>query len=196
MQNLNNKLQSEKNRLAMAIQACEAAAACISRPSSPLEAVPSASDKELAVRARLEDLIDQLQIRLTNLDVVICKLCVCLFSVANTIYVIFKLATKNHCFIGEMEEYKKQREAIREWVIQQKNVVNDWKLKPAKLRADNAKQELNSMNSLLVQISEKRNKLLTEISSSGEPEEAESSLEAQMDDLEQEVREVFLKFEL
>lgn len=56
----------------MAIQACEAAAACISRPSSPLEAVPpSIPDKELAVRARLEDLIDQIQTRLSSLDVIL-----------------------------------------------------------------------------------------------------------------------------
>lgn len=59
----------------MAVQACEAAAACISRPSSPLEAVPpSIPDKELAVRARMEDLIDQIQTRLSSLGVTLGKL--------------------------------------------------------------------------------------------------------------------------
>ena len=59
-QNLHNKLQSEKSRLAVAVQACEAATASISRPSSPLEtAMQPIPEKELIVRAKLEDLIDQ-----------------------------------------------------------------------------------------------------------------------------------------
>jgi nesprin-1 len=60
LQSLHNKLQAEKSRLAVAVQACEAAAACISRPSSPQDTVPPPiPDRELIVRARLEDLIDQ-----------------------------------------------------------------------------------------------------------------------------------------
>lgn len=59
-QTLHNKLQSEKSRLALAVQACEAATASISRPSSPLEpAAQQIPEKELMVRAKLEDLIDQ-----------------------------------------------------------------------------------------------------------------------------------------
>lgn len=59
-QNLHGKLQSEKSRLALAVQACEAATASISRPSSPLEtAMQPIPEKELMVRAKLEDLIDQ-----------------------------------------------------------------------------------------------------------------------------------------
>lgn len=57
---LHNKLNTEKSRLALAVQACEAATASISRPSSPLEAtIQQIPEKELAVRAKLEDLIDQ-----------------------------------------------------------------------------------------------------------------------------------------
>lgn len=64
-QNLHNKLQSEKSRLAIAVQACEAATASISRPSSPLEPnIPQIPEKELTVRAKLEDLIDQVNIRI------------------------------------------------------------------------------------------------------------------------------------
>lgn len=60
LQSLHNKLQIEKSRLAVAVQACEAAAACISRPSSPQDTVPPPiPDRELIVRARLEDMIDQ-----------------------------------------------------------------------------------------------------------------------------------------
>lgn len=48
---LNNNLQNEKVRLALAIQACEAATASISRPSSPLEASSQViPEKELMVR--------------------------------------------------------------------------------------------------------------------------------------------------
>lgn len=62
-QNLHNKLQGEKSRLAIAVQACEAATASISRPSSPLEPnIPQIPEKELHVRAKLEDLIDQVSI--------------------------------------------------------------------------------------------------------------------------------------
>lgn len=63
-QSLHNKLQAEKSRLALAVQACEAATASISRPSSPLEAtIQQIPEKELMVRAKLEDLIDQVIFR-------------------------------------------------------------------------------------------------------------------------------------
>lgn len=62
-QALHNKLNVEKSRLAQAVQACEAATASISRPSSPLEAtIQQIPEKELGVRAKLEDLIDQVTI--------------------------------------------------------------------------------------------------------------------------------------
>lgn len=59
-QTLHNKLQAEKSRLAVAVQACEAATASISRPGSPRDTLPPPiPQKELECRARLEDLIDQ-----------------------------------------------------------------------------------------------------------------------------------------
>ncbi len=62
-QSLHTKLQAEKSRLAVAVQACEAATASISRPSSPLEtAMQPIPEKELMVRAKLEDLIDQVRV--------------------------------------------------------------------------------------------------------------------------------------
>lgn len=62
-QTLHNKLQAEKTRLALAVQACEAATASISRPTSPLEpAAHQIPEKELMVRAKLEDLIDQVYV--------------------------------------------------------------------------------------------------------------------------------------
>jgi len=59
-QEMQNKLNNEKSRLAAAVQACEAATASISRPSSPLEtAMQAIPERELIVRAKLEDLLDQ-----------------------------------------------------------------------------------------------------------------------------------------
>jgi hypothetical protein len=55
-------LQAEKSRLATAIQACEAATASVSRPGSPLaEEETTYSEKELNVKAKLDDLIDQVR---------------------------------------------------------------------------------------------------------------------------------------
>lgn len=61
-QNIQNKLNFEKSRLAIAVQACEAATASISRPSSPLEtAMQVIPERELMVRSELEDLLDQVK---------------------------------------------------------------------------------------------------------------------------------------
>lgn len=66
---LHAKLQAEKARLAVAVQACEAATASISRPSSPLEsALHPIPERELIVRAKLEDLIDQVGLIATKLE--------------------------------------------------------------------------------------------------------------------------------
>lgn len=55
-----NKLQNEKTKLALAVQACEAAVASISRPSSPVESTNSQiSEQEIAIRLRLENNLDQ-----------------------------------------------------------------------------------------------------------------------------------------
>lgn len=68
---IHNKLHGEKQRLAIAVQACEAATASISRPSSPLEPnIPQIPEKELIIRAKLEDLIDQVNFLLPPTDFV------------------------------------------------------------------------------------------------------------------------------
>merc|ERR1712080_307755 len=57
---IHNKLQNEKSRLQAAVTACEAATAAVSRPSSPQDAIAySIPERELAVRVRPEDWIDQ-----------------------------------------------------------------------------------------------------------------------------------------
>ena len=58
------KLQIEKTRLALAVQACEAAAACISRPNTPQDPLPHrVPENELNARTKLEDFLDQVRIR-------------------------------------------------------------------------------------------------------------------------------------
>lgn len=54
-----NKLQGEKTRLVLAVQACEAAVASISRPSSPVESTSQIPEQEIAIRLRLEENLDQ-----------------------------------------------------------------------------------------------------------------------------------------
>lgn len=155
--NLDNKLQLEKTRLAGAIQACEAASACVSRPSSPLEAAPpSTPEKELLLRARLEDLIDHLASRLVNLEQI----------------------------IGDLEKWKKERDALNKWITEQSVVVNDWKSKPAKLRLESSKQDLNTLNNLSSQIEAKRNKALTELPSL---KDNEPDMEKLLSDLQKEL---------
>lgn len=57
-----NKLQGEKTRLTLAVQACEAAVASISRPSSPIESNNSQiPEQEMAIRLRLEEYLDQVR---------------------------------------------------------------------------------------------------------------------------------------
>lgn len=61
---ISSSLQKQKQRLAAAVQACEAATASISRPSSPIEvAMQPIPEKELRVRAQLEDLTDNVRTR-------------------------------------------------------------------------------------------------------------------------------------
>lgn len=56
------KLQIEKTRLALAVQACEAAAACISRPNTPQDPLPHrVPENELNARTKLEDFLDQVR---------------------------------------------------------------------------------------------------------------------------------------
>ena len=75
VQGIHNRLQNEKSRLVTAIQACEAATACISRPTTPCE--EAASQRETEARQTLEELIDQVS-RFSGFGFED-FLCVCLF---------------------------------------------------------------------------------------------------------------------
>jgi nesprin-1 len=81
--------------------------------------------------------------------------------------------------VAEFEEKDKHREGLKDWIVNQKNVVAEWKNRPTKLRADAAKQELNNMNDLLANIDQRRTVLVTEYAS---PKNA--ALERMLDELE------------
>ncbi|KAK9694281.1 Spectrin repeat [Popillia japonica] len=155
--NLHNTLQNEKARLAVAVQACEAATASISRPSSPRDTLPPPVPiKELEVRARLEDLIDQIQTHLSNLTT----------------------------SVADFESNQKQRAELKDWVLSQKATITDWSLRPSKLRADAAKQDINNMNDLLNLITQKRQQLTAELTG---PDDDNTELETLFDELESKI---------
>lgn len=138
-QALHNKLQGEKSRLAVAVKACESATASISRPSSPLEPhIPQIPEKELLVRSKLEDLIDQIQSILSGLSTT----------------------------VNELDQLQKQRDELQDWIRKQEQNIADWASKPIKLRPEASKQEINAMNDLLNAIGDKRAQLMTEMSGS------------------------------
>lgn len=86
--------------------------------------------------------------------------------------------------MSEFEEKQKQRLLLKDWIVSQKNNVNDWKLRPSKLRMDAAKQELNNMNDLLSTINQKRTQLITEFPAT---EEENQELEELLNTLEEDL---------
>jgi nesprin-1 len=129
---LHNRLQTEKSRLAIAVQACEAAAACISRPSSPQDVTPTPiPDRELEVRAKMEDLIDQVQNKLSSLN----------------------------SAVGELEEWGRQQDVMKLWSQEQRAFVTEWNARPSKLRSEAARQEVAQAEDLLQNIDIRRRQL-------------------------------------
>lgn len=82
------KLQIEKTRLALAVQACEAAAACISRPNTPQDPIPHcAPESELNARTKLEDFLDQ-----------VTGYCfICQYTCARTCHIIVTHPNQRYC---------------------------------------------------------------------------------------------------
>ena len=59
---MHSKIQNEKSRLSSAIQACEAATASISRPSSPADGPNGQLKKEAEAKLKLDELSDQVRL--------------------------------------------------------------------------------------------------------------------------------------
>ncbi|KAK9890573.1 hypothetical protein WA026_011943 [Henosepilachna vigintioctopunctata] len=193
MNDMHEKLQAEKTRLALAIQACESATS-MSRPGSPRDVhAPAVPTKELECRARLGDAIDQdiadssesdspSEISLlfehleepgsiTKLNPLIDKVQTYLGQLTST--------------ISELQEREKQKEDLKRWIETQRTVINDWKNKPTKLRPDGIKQDLATMNELLLSFGQRKQQLLTDFHSSDV-----SELENLLDALEVELCEL------
>ncbi|KZC10894.1 Nesprin-1 [Dufourea novaeangliae] len=146
---LHNKLQGEKTRLALAVEACEAAVACVSRPGSPLDAPPvQIPAREVEVRTKLEELIDQAQGHLMNV-------------------------TKA---VNELEEQTRQKNALRAWINQQRALCAEWKSRPAKLRSEAAHAELQAMNDLLGNVGERRSHAMTDLALHEDDQDIEEGL--------------------
>ncbi|XP_012271233.1 nesprin-1 isoform X8 [Orussus abietinus] len=166
---LHNKLQAEKARLAVAVEACEAAAACVSRPGSPLDAPPvQIPAREVQVRARLEDLIDQRGNQESDSRLKV------LLDDAESKGFVAKLnrmceqmqthLTNVAKAVGDLEERNRQKNALRSWVNQQRALCAEWNSRPAKLRAEAARAELDAMNELLANVGERKTRAMTELS--------------------------------
>ncbi|XP_072386756.1 muscle-specific protein 300 kDa isoform X12 [Diabrotica undecimpunctata] len=189
---LHNKLQSEKSRLAVAVQACEAATASISRPSSPRDTLPPPVPiKELECRARLEDVIDQAHQESESSKYFTSKMLLNRITARDYINQLTSQIHKIQAHlsdlttaVAEFEEQEKQRNELKNWILAQRTVVNEWKNRPVKLRPDAARQEINNMNDLLAAIDQRRNMLISELASSGNEND---ELEKMLDDLEKDL---------
>lgn len=155
MTSLQDKLQMEKHRLMIACQACEAATASISRPSSPVAPSPQIPEKELLVRAKLEDLIDKL---LPFIDNLIER-------------------------VKDFDKILSKRDDINNWIEQQTIFANDMAQKPSKLKQDSAAQDIHAINEIIDQIDIKRNIILTEISNQI-PDEELAEMDNRLDELQ------------
>ncbi|CAH1403532.1 unnamed protein product [Nezara viridula] len=185
---LQNKLEGEKTRLGAAIAACEAAAACISRPSSPQDPTTAPiPDREIAVRVRLEDLVDtcersQTEPSMIRLNKIVHQLKEggALKKVDDINFMVEgRLGTLNQ-LVSELEDKERKLAEIEDWITNQGKAVSEWSKKPGKLRADAAKAEISSMGALKNSIAEKRNLLLTAFPQG----EHSTSVSKKLDDLE------------
>ncbi|CAG7726205.1 unnamed protein product [Allacma fusca] len=118
---MHNKLQGEKSRLSLAVHACEAATASLSRPTSPQEALlQPIPDKELAVRSRLEDCIDQVQNQMSDL------------SAASL----------------TLEGIKASKDGLNQWADDTLATLKDIKNRPSKFRPDTSQLEMNQLQDI------------------------------------------------
>lgn len=156
MNGLQDKLQQEKQRLLLAVQACEAATASISRPSSPVfSQSPAIPEKELLVRAKIDDLVDKL---LPCIDALIER-------------------------VKEFDQVLTKRDELNDWIEQQKIFADDVASKPSKLRSKSAAYDMQAIKDVLEGVNNKRNIIATELSNQL-PDEEITDLEQRIDELE------------
>jgi nesprin-1 len=156
MNNFQDKLHQEKHRLMLAVQACEAATASISRPSSPVFNQSSTiPEKELIVRAKLDDLIDKI---LPIIDTLMAK-------------------------IKSFDEIILKRDELNEWINEQTAIANDISSKPSKLRSEPISQQVKTISGIMAETKNKQNMVLTEFQNQLSDDEIEN-FEKRLDALE------------
>lgn len=156
MTSMQNKLQHEKQRLMLACQACEAATASISRPSSPVfNQSPQIPEKELLVRAKLDDLVD--------------KLLPCIDSLIHK--------------VKEFDQVLTKRDDLNDWIELKTIFASDVASKPSKLRSEAAAQDLQAINDVIQAINQKRKIVVTELTNQL-PDEEIADIDKRLDDLE------------
>jgi nesprin-1 len=132
-QDIYKNLLKEKEFLATAVHSYEAAKACISRPSSPLDAQSQiVPEKELLTRARLEDCLDQIHTFMTDLAVIVEKL----------------------------ENSMQQKDDMLKWMAEKQFILNDLNSSPTKLHLEAANQEIKQVKDFLQDLSDARRKFL------------------------------------
>ncbi|KAF2357498.1 Spectrin repeat [Trinorchestia longiramus] len=160
-----SKLLGEKSKLAFAVQACEAATAAISRPGSPRDLLSqSIPEREILVRAKLQDLTEQIQVR-------IC-------SISST--------------VTELEDLSKQNEDIKKWIEDNQHLIQELRNKPVKLRHEAQASEVAQLNDLRSKIIEKQNILddLEVKQMTLTPDSDDDDIRCQMNSLEEEVNDI------
>ncbi|XP_032455805.1 nesprin-1 isoform X11 [Nasonia vitripennis] len=190
---LYNKLQGEKARLVAAVEACEAAAACVSRPGSPLDA-PSVQipAKEMEVRNRLDDLIDQRTEQSETDSSIRLKALLdgieqngCLDKLNDLCKKMQSHLSNVTKAVSELEEQTRQKNALITWINQQRALCAEWKSRPAKLRAEAAQSELQAMNDLLTNVGDRRSRAEAEFLI--RPDGQDADIEEGLDKLEAEL---------
>lgn len=78
--------------------------------------------------------------------------------------------------LNELEEQTRQKNALRAWINQQRALCAEWKSRPAKLRSEAAQAELQVMNDLLGNVSERRTHAMTELSLNEDDQDIEENL--------------------
>merc|ERR1712106_877405 len=126
---IHNRLQNEKSRLATAIQACETATASISRPTSPMDDENDISHKrEGDAKIKLEDLIDQVQTRMSELG----------------------------AQVNELGDVQRQKDSLAKWIEATENSVTEYLKRPSKFRPDASQMEINMVTDLQQTLVEKQ----------------------------------------
>ncbi|CAG0880678.1 unnamed protein product [Cyprideis torosa] len=184
---LHNKVQGEKNRLAAAVQACEAATASVSRPGSPRDTLPlPLPEREIMVRGRLEEYIDQTQAVEEEI-------------VATPTFQLHMLTSQiQNCMaqlqstISDLEKLQAAQAALERWIEEGKKKVANWKAKSTRLRPELYLAEMDKIMSLRSDVTDKEGELeeLEVKLSFAAPSDADTKLRTSLNELKEQLNDL------